>query len=238
MSENSENKIRGSTIDEDEEELKQIFSKNLKAYMKAKGMTTRALAKELGLSHVAIVKWTNGESLPRAGMLQRISRILLCDISELITDNFLELDVPENSSVPEALKNYHGPSDMIPVYDPVSCGPGGFVDETALEVLKLPDEWTNSSEAYFANKAQGNSMEPFIHDGDWLVFQKVDAVPIGRIGAFSLNGEYYCKRLKRYNDASLWLISDNQDYAPIPIKPEDDFRCLGVFSFKILKEVL
>lgn len=79
-------------------------------------------------------------------------------------------------------------------------------------------------------------MEPFIHNGDLLVFKEQPEVESGKVGAFSLNNQYYCKRFKRLSDGSCWLFSDNSKYDPIPIKPEDDFRVLGLYKLKLSKE--
>jgi phage repressor protein C with HTH and peptisase S24 domain len=89
--------------------------------------------------------------------------------------------------------------------------------------------------SYFANPAEGDSMEPLIQSGDCLVFERKDQVESGRVGSFSLNGQYYCKRFRTYPDGSAWLYSDNQSYQPILIKPEDDFRVLGELKLKVSK---
>lgn len=236
MSENPENKIRGST---DEQKMRQTFARNLTAIMKQRNIKTSELAHELHISRQSVHKWVHGLSLPRSGMLQKISEVLFCDMTDLIMENIFDLEGnSEDESLPAQLEKIAVGKNSIPVYDSVSCGIGAFVDEDAIDFLKLPEGWINSSNDYFANRAEGDSMEPFILNGDYLIFQKTDDVPAGNIGAFSLNGEYFCKRLKQYNDGSLWLISDNPEYPPIPVKPEDDFRSLGKLSFKILKETV
>jgi phage repressor protein C with HTH and peptisase S24 domain len=89
--------------------------------------------------------------------------------------------------------------------------------------------------SYFANPAEGDSMEPLIQNGDCLVFERKDQVESGKVGSFSLNGKYYCKRFRTYPDGSAWLYSDNQSYQPILIRPEDDFRVLGELKLKVSK---
>lgn len=237
MSENSENKIRGST--DEETEMKRIFSKNLKWIMKQRGYSARSLATELGVSHVAVLKWLKGVNLPRSGTLQQISQALMCDMTDLIKENgvFVNLEgsPDDGESLPEKLEKLPGVSRSIPIYDSVSCGKGSFVDEEIVDTMKLPAPWVKDGIEYFANQAQGNSMEPLISDGDYLVFERCDSVQDGMIGAFSLNGEYYCKRIRKCLDNYYWLFSENTRYPPIKIEPEDDFRCLGVLSFKIMK---
>ena len=88
----------------------------------------------------------------------------------------------------------------------------------------------------FANFADGDSMTPKIRNGDLLIFQETPQIPSGSVGSFSLNGAYYCKRLKHLPDGSYWLFSDNPEYDPIPITKNDDFRVLGLYKLKISKE--
>ena len=215
MNKDSDLHIRGST--EDGSETRRIFSKNLNRYMKMYGYSQRSLARELGTQASTVSQWCNGLFIPRAGTVEKLTRIFNCFKSDLLEDK----------------SNVFYKS--IPIYDPVSCGKGAFIDENVIDYTSLPSNWINTNGEYFANFAEGDSMEPMIHHGDLLIFEKADVVPVGRIGAFSLNGKYYCKRLKRFNDGSFWLYSDNEEYRPIEVKPEDDFRFLGFFKFKTCK---
>lgn len=125
--------------------------------------------------------------------------------------------------------------DPCPVYEGVSCGTGGWVDERPTEYVGIPQSMRFTGEA-FANPADGDSMEPGIKNGDMLIFQKTEAIDSGKIGAFSLNGEFYCKRLRVLADGSVWLVSDNTEYDPIRVNPEDEFRTLGLYRMKLSKE--
>lgn len=124
----------------------------------------------------------------------------------------------------------------IPVYSDLSCGTGTWIDEAPEDYIGIPSPMLHKSCGYFSNRATGDSMEPGIHSGDYLVFEICPEVPSGKIGAFSLNNSFYCKRFKRLPDGSPWLFSDNDDYDPIPIKPDDTFRTLGIYKIKVSKE--
>lgn len=123
----------------------------------------------------------------------------------------------------------------IPVYSDISCGTGTWVDEVPEDYVGIPTPMLNQSSGYFSNRASGDSMEPGIHPGDYLVFEVCPEVPSGQIGAFSLNDRFYCKRFKRLPDGSPWLFSDNDRYDPIPIRPADTFRTLGIYKIKVSK---
>lgn len=123
----------------------------------------------------------------------------------------------------------------VPIYSNLSCGKGSLTEERPIDHIALPASMMFPGVA-FGNVAQGDSMEPTIYGGDLLIFQETPEVESGQIGSFSLNGECYCKRFKILADGSCWLFSDNSKYDPIPIKPEDNFRTLGVYKLKISKE--
>lgn len=123
----------------------------------------------------------------------------------------------------------------VPIYSCLSCGLGTWIDEVPDEFIGVPDYMMFSGRG-FANPAEGDSMEPSICSGDLLIFEETPEVDSGKIGSFRLNGKYYCKRFKRLADGSMWLFSDNPQYDPIPIKPEDDFKTLGLYKLKLSKE--
>lgn len=123
----------------------------------------------------------------------------------------------------------------VPIYSSLSCGTGTWVDEIPEDFISIPESMMFHGKA-FANFAEGDSMEPKIRNGDLLIFQETPVVPSGSVGSFSLNDAYYCKRFKQLADGSCWLFSDNPEYDPIPIKPNDDFRTLGIYKLKLSKE--
>ena len=123
--------------------------------------------------------------------------------------------------------------NTVPVYDPISCGTGKWVDEQPVDYLGVPDTMISKAGHYFANPAYGDSMEPRIQNGDYIVFEETPAIEPGSIGAFSLNGEYFCKRFKKLPDGSMWLFSENPLYDPIPIQRDDDFRVLGKYRMRM-----
>jgi phage repressor protein C with HTH and peptisase S24 domain len=73
----------------------------------------------------------------------------------------------------------------------------------------------------------GNSMiNADIHDGDTAI---VDCTKIPNhrdIAAISVNNQYYIKRILKQN-GNLILFSENPDYEPYKLTPNDDFRFIG-----------
>lgn len=183
------------------------------------GMSQDELAKKLGYkSRSSINKMELGlQDVPQR-KVKHFAKALSVSIGYLLEDDQKQIN-----------------DNLIPIYSALSCGTGTWVDEIPDDYVSVPESMRFSGRA-FANFADGDSMTPKIRNGDLLIFQETPQIPSGSVGSFSLNGAYYCKRLKRLPDGSYWLFSDNPEYDPIPITKNDDFRVLGLYKLKISKE--
>ena len=104
---------------------------------------------------------------------------------------------------------------------PASAGTGTFLDsEEAIDIF-VP-ECAEAEEADFVLSVSGDSMEPTFHDGDKIYISKQDAINVGEIGIFVINGDAYVKELGNGK-----LISHNEKYKPIPLKSDDSIFCCG-----------
>ena len=104
---------------------------------------------------------------------------------------------------------------------PASAGTGTFLDsEEAIDIF-VP-ECAEAEEADFVLSVSGDSMEPTFHDGDKIYVCKQDAIDVGDIGIFIINGDAYVKELGNGK-----LISHNDRYKPIPFKEDDSIYCCG-----------
>lgn len=119
----------------------------------------------------------------------------------------------------------------ILLYDlPVSAGCGVFLDDDAATEITIPDT-AKSSDADFALKISGDSMEPKYRNGDHLLVRATDSIEIGEIGVFVLDGEGF---VKVYGGDR--LISLNSAYSPILLKEFTQVRCVGVVTGKLKKK--
>lgn len=195
------------------------------------GLTQEKLGELVGVKKSAIAKYESGRienmKRPVIARMAKVLKISPIDIMNLPNEN--------NDFIQEKFPEFHD-VQPVPVYDPVSCGTGTWIDEDPEEVIFFPKVWAHYGMEYFANPATGDSMEPKIKNGDYLIFEKTDSLQPGKIQAVSLNGKYYVKWIKQYADGSYWLISENKDYPPVEIKPDDDFRVLGLMKYRITKE--
>ena len=58
------------------------MNSKIKKLRKKAGLSQVDLAKILGISHVAIVKWEKGTTMPRTKMLPRLAKVLRCEVND------------------------------------------------------------------------------------------------------------------------------------------------------------
>ena len=121
----------------------------------------------------------------------------------------------------------------IALYEFISCGTGGFVDDNIIDYVSLPAEMFSSKKEYFAQYAHGDSMiNANINDGDLIIFEKTSSVTNGMIGCFCVDDNIAtCKRLSMTN-GQIILLPENPSYNPI-IANVETFKCIGKLAFVI-----
>lgn len=121
----------------------------------------------------------------------------------------------------------------VPLYDSISCGTGGFVDDNIIDYVSLPAEMFSSKKEYFAQYAKGDSMiNANINNGDLVIFEKTSSVSNGMIGCFCVDDNIAtCKRLSITN-GQIILLPENPSYNPI-IANVETFKCIGKLAFVI-----
>jgi SOS-response transcriptional repressor LexA/transcriptional regulator with XRE-family HTH domain len=118
---------------------------------------------------------------------------------------------------------------LISLYDlPVSAGPGEFLDSShASETISIPDAGPGKR-ADYALRISGNSMEPKYRSGDVLLVENTDAVEVGDLCVYVLDG---CGFFKQFGGDR--LISLNPDYGPVMLKDYSSVTCAGRVIGKI-----
>lgn len=127
--------------------------------------------------------------------------------------------------------------DMVehgtPVYNiDATCGdlsrPIVFADEHIIGHVNLP----NVSPTAAIIRANGDSMEPHIHDGDWIAVREVanlDVLFYGQVYLVITNEYRLLKYLRRDEDEKNYVIlrSDNKEYDDIRL-PKAEIRHLFI----------
>jgi len=118
----------------------------------------------------------------------------------------------------------------IPRYiTPSAAGVSMPIDGEDFEMI--PVDSSVPQDADFAVKIQGNSMNPYIYDGDTVYVKRCNEISIGDIGLFCVEGAMYCKQYYIDNNRNLLLLSSNPDLKHTNIFITSDstseVRCYG-----------
>lgn len=131
-----------------------------------------------------------------------------------------------------------GSERYIPRYTtPSAAGTSVPLDGMDFEMILVDDNVPN--EADYAVNIQGDSMFPYIHDGD-MVYVKRDAeIAIGDVGIFCVDGAMYCKQYYVDENGNLELVSANPKFRYTNIFVSSDggssVKCCGkvLIGFKL-----
>lgn len=100
------------------------------------------------------------------------------------------------------------PSRYIPRYTtPSAAGYSVPLDGDDFEMILVDDNVPTNAD--FAVGIQGNSMYPYIKDGDTVYVKKDCELSIGDVGIFCVDGAMYCKQYYVDDNRNLTLVSAN-----------------------------
>lgn len=98
----------------------------------------------------------------------------------------------------------------IPRYlSPPAAGFGTPLEGDDFEMIRIDDSVPDDAD--YAVCISGDSMEPYIQDGELVFVKEVSDLNDGDIGIFSVNGEMYCKQYYVDEERNLHLLSANPE---------------------------
>lgn len=170
---------------------------------KEKGIPVSKMEKDLG--------YGNGYFNPR-----KLKKIPIGKAPEIA--EYLEIDVFSILSEEDGrklLSSNNDKNNRIPIVRRVAAGVPIDSQEEIIGWEEMPS-YKTKDDVYFGLKIQGNSMEPGIADGDIIICKKQDDAEDGQIIVAVIDGnDGVCKRLKKYDDGKIALMSDNPSYPPM-----------------------
>lgn len=197
------------------------LGKRLKQVLKKLDITQTSLSKTISISNVVINRYTKDKTMPDYNFLNKLTSAFNVNINWLLTGEgsmFLSENLKEIGN-----KHY---IDM-PVVAAVSCGTPMEIevaepeDHILLDTNSLPGDFNN----YFAFFASGDSMEPYISNGDVVVVKHHEdwQTADDRICVVRVNGEVTLKKVTVFSEGEEVLLSPfNKEYSPLLIN-EDNF---------------
>lgn len=182
----------------DTENARLVISKRIQRVLDKHDMTQSDLAKILDVSESTVGKWILMKSIPRMGVIQKLS-----DYFNVPKSYFLEESPPR-----------HTKGIRIPVLGRVAAG-------IPIEAVEDIDEWEEIPEAmaktgeYFALRIKGESMSPKLQPGDIVIVKKQNDVDNGDTAIVLVNGNDATVKQIKKTEAGIMLVGLNVEvYQP------------------------
>ncbi len=179
-------------------------------------LTVRELQEHLGASSTSVVAH-HMQQLEKKGYLKR---------NPYNTKDYqvMSMDAPEAAVA------------HLNLYGLAACGPeGSLLDGSPVDRIPISSKLLSfpAFEAFMV-KAKGRSMEPKIHEGDFVIAQKTSREENGKVFVCVNNGEALVKRLQIDGKTKI-LHSFNPDFEPFIAA--DDFRVEGEVKAFISRKI-
>lgn len=101
--------------------------------------------------------------------------------------------------------------------------------------ILFPEEITSPTSTRLHIKALGNSMSGAgIFPHDLLIIDRSVEAMHGHVILALIFGQFTLKRFHHVNGKTI-LLPENNEYKPIPVTAESDFKIIGVLTFNIHK---
>jgi len=184
-----------------DEKQKRIFARNLSLYVANSGKQQKEVAAALGFNQKTFNGWCNALSMPTMGKVQALADYFGIAKTDLLDEHSYE--TKKVSAV------------RIPVLGRVAAGIPIDAIEEIIDYEEITDDMAKTGE-YFGLLIRGDSMEPKISNGDVVIVKKQDDADDGDLVIAIVNGnEGCCKRIKKYDDGTIALVSTNPAYSPM-----------------------
>jgi len=92
---------------------------------------------------------------------------------------------------------------------PSAAGVAAPIDAAEYGMMQVSSSVPDAAD--FAVDIQGDSMEPYIHDGDMVYVRRDAELAVGDIGIFFVDGAMYCKQYYLDGEKNLILVSLNPE---------------------------
>lgn len=198
---------------QDERSQLEIFSSNLRQILADKQISQNQLAKKMDCAVPSVNAWCQGQSLPRAKMLDKLCRVLNVSRMDLLQDRS---EAP-NLTVPAA--------HPVRILGTICAGEGITADENFRGLFFVD----HSIRADYCLEVEGDSMrDANIFHGDIAFLRKNYEFFDGGIYAVVYGAEENAvlKRVYKQGD-SILLMPCNQLYGPITVPASEPFTICG-----------
>ncbi|MGZ4054406.1 MAG: LexA family protein [Bacteroidia bacterium] len=154
--------------------------------------------------------------------------ILYHHLDQLEKKGYLKRN-PNNSKDYSLMESAEDPVTYVNNYGKAQCGPNGtFPEESPIERVPITSAFLKfpAAEAFMV-VANGDSMEPKIHEGDKVIARRTSDPASGDIVVCVHENEVKIKKFIRIGYGAV-LQSLNKEYPLVAINSDTDFQIVGV----------
>ncbi len=187
----------------------------LKLLRKNKGVSQTEVANALGITQVAYSYYELGKREPSFDTLQA-----LADYFGVSVDAVLGRDAPAPNFGKTAPVPLTGKTVPVPIVGRVKAGYDGLAEQVIEGYMELEEGAVNRWSDACLLKVWGDSMEPELIAGDYVVITKQAEVRSGDLAVICINGDEGTVKRVRMDGAGLDLIPANSAYGTLHFTPE------------------
>jgi repressor LexA len=215
------------------EKLPMSVGERIKQLRELLGLTQTEFASRIGLTYKMLGLYERGKYEPSEKVLKLISSTFGISYEWLKEGKGEMWEKREKTLLEELEAKTREVLEKLVRIPVVGRAGAGFPESPAdMEVVGwvLVSKETFQKGGKFSVQVRGDSMEPTLHDGDFVVFKTYlgdgSDIPSGKVVVVRNHyGELIVKRLTRVN-GSIVLTSDNPKYPPL--QPSADLQIVGV----------
>lgn len=182
---------------------------NIDREIKLKGISPNKVISALGFSSGLYYQWKSGKTKPSNEKISAIANYLDIPVERLLQDN----------NKPQTIEILNDKVYQVPVFESVSAGMGVYADNKIVGYTSVTVK-KSDIDNIIAAKVIGDSMYPYINDGDTVIIKKNCEVNNGDVAVVLLDDEAVVKKVEFKQD-SITLISFNPLYPDRVIKDND-----------------
>ena len=173
-----------------------MFCNVLKRLRNQHGFTQQELAKHLKISGSAVAMYESGKRMPDYDLMLEIANFFNVDL------NFLY-----EKKIKSAVK--------IPILGYVAAGIPIEAITDIIDYEEINSDMLRGDAEYFGLEIKGDSMEPVISNGDYVIVKKQPTCDSGQIAIVCVNGDNAtCKKIIR-QESGIMLLPFNPQYETV-----------------------
>lgn len=181
-----------------------MLSQRLHALRRERGLTQSDLASRLGVSQQAIAKWESAKSLPEPGMISHLAALFSVSADYL-------LGVTDSLSPAGAFSG-------VKIIGSVKAGYGALAFEE--ELGEAPADVRNPEDYRFLT-VKGDSMAPYIREGDLALVRLQRTLQNGDLGVFIYRDEEATLKKFHASNGTVTLTPFNDSYETLTLSGEE-----------------